>query len=154
MTTDQDPELVRLRAERLAKLQATKTTDEGPRMRPWCEKHWKPYKDDETLNGTLASKYLFDVLLADEPFQLMCGRDVQAGKQADTTRIPTEAAKVGPICCYVGEDGRALVHRAVREARERAFTRAADAVIYQRNTHGTVTRPDVDRLHGPAGGDG
>lgn len=148
---DDDAELQRLREKRIqdikdrARAEGKATIEVGaspgaPGLQLWCETHFKPYRADRSLNGLLAGKLLTDLLLNDEPFQTMCGRDDAKGKQADATRIQKEGGRLGPICCYLGASATDKVLSICRESREAAFMRAADAVIARQDIPEHPTR--------------
>lgn len=80
----------------------------------WCEKHWAVVRDDRSINGLLAAVLLMEYLLEDDAFMRRCGYDPQTGAKAQPERINAEMAKIGPICCYLGEERMQQLYRQAR----------------------------------------
>lgn len=85
-------------------------------MTPWCERHWSVVRDDPSINGVLASILLIQYLLNDDSFTRLCGYDPDAGTKADIGRANEEMERIGPICCYLGDDRMQQLYAEARMA--------------------------------------
>lgn len=70
----------------------------------WCDRHWKPVRENRAINGLAASVELLNATLADERFQRECGYDPETGAVASMDRANAALAKFSPICCFLGEE--------------------------------------------------
>lgn len=68
----------------------------------WCAKHWAVVRNDKTINWVAASILLMQRMINDEKFM----SDARGGDNRRTTEAEIQAhmRKVGPICCYLGEE--------------------------------------------------
>jgi hypothetical protein len=81
-------------------------------MSPWCERHWAVVRNDKSINGVAAAILLMQRMVDDEKFMT----EARRGENRRTTEAEIEAhlKKVGPFCCYLGEESMKMLYDAAR----------------------------------------
>ncbi len=76
-------------------------------VKQWCQDHWSRVCAIPKASGIVASIYLMSTVMADEEFMQRAGFDKEKGTKADASPAVVNAliAEIGPICCWLGEDG-------------------------------------------------
>ena len=75
---------------------------EGGDSYQWCERHWKPYKDEEA-NGIVSTMMVMEKFTTHPDAMIFCGYD-GGDNLADTDKLNEALVHFAPVCCMLGDE--------------------------------------------------